>query len=678
MKKRTEKIFLSILVILQIVLFFVMIIFAVTLTLNLSKGSKEMLNQQALNISEEHMRERVENIIHYLDAERENSYYEAVSLGDLIYQNLFQVDENKLEGFLTLWSPIIKEMEHGELMQLILYNETSDEYSFYYDGKLQENTVETTNEEILSYIKSCPYHREIIFPNYTLYITSGQKSIDDAAKARIYEIIHLSLYGEDGYVWVNEVLNFEGGENYAIRRIHPNLKDTEGQYLSTDMQDAMGNYPYLRELEEIKKEGEIFHTSYFKNKSNDIITEKASYAKLYEPFQWIIATGDPLDDVLVYSSSLEQDNKSSLMRALMRTILILLTIFLGDIILIIFNDKKLKERLLLEENLAHKELMIQKADFESMTGLLRKVPGEQRIKDFIQNSPVKSGILITLDLDDLKGINDTLGHKVGDDAIIGIADTLKTHFRQSDILIRSGGDEFIVFLPKAGENVDAVKKSMDTLLRKISSITIGENKERSIHCSAGFTKLYPEDTYETFFSRADKALYHVKRNGKNNFAFYVPEMEKADFEFKNKKLLSTDDLHRFHYDDLKNLLYAISDFYELVVSVNITQDNYYIMEAPDFGVFSKHAVSGPLHEIVENLCEAIHPQEQILFKNTFFKQGLMETYKKGKHNFSYRFTLYDGTCYRSAECIVIFYTNSVGDICDYTMARWMDDAPEKI
>lgn len=37
------------------------------------------------------------------------------------------------------------------------------------------------------------------------------------------------------------------------------------------------------------------------------------------------------------------------------------------------------------------------------------------------------------------------------------------------------------------------------------------------------------------------------------------------------------------------------------------------MEAPDFGVFSKHAVSGPLHEIVENLCEAIHPQEQILF-----------------------------------------------------------------
>ena len=120
-----------------------------------------MLNQQALNISEEHMRERVENIIHYLDAERENSYYEAVSLGDLIYQNLFQVDENKLEGFLTLWSPIIKEMEHGELMQLILYNETSDEYSFYYDGKLQENTVETTNEEILSYIKSCPYHRGI-------------------------------------------------------------------------------------------------------------------------------------------------------------------------------------------------------------------------------------------------------------------------------------------------------------------------------------------------------------------------------------------------------------------------------------------------------------------------------------------------------------------------------------
>ena len=87
----------------------------------------------------------------------------------------------------------------------------------------------------------------------------------------------------------------EGGDNYAIRRIHPNLVDTEGEYLSTSMQDGKENYPYETELEGIRENGEVVHQYYFKNKSNNQIGEKISYAAFYEPFQWIVAMGTPLD-----------------------------------------------------------------------------------------------------------------------------------------------------------------------------------------------------------------------------------------------------------------------------------------------------------------------------------------------------------------------------------------------
>ncbi|MDD6036578.1 MAG: response regulator [Lachnospiraceae bacterium] len=130
---------------------------------------------------------------------------------------------------------------------------------------------------------------------YSIYFFAFLEDIDELVKAEEYRHIHSLQYTEDSYVWVNEVLNMEGGNNYAVRRIHPNLVSTEGEYLSTSMQDIKGNYPYEAELEGIRENGEVVHQYYFKNKSNDKITEKISYAAFYEPYQWIVATGTPLD-----------------------------------------------------------------------------------------------------------------------------------------------------------------------------------------------------------------------------------------------------------------------------------------------------------------------------------------------------------------------------------------------
>jgi hypothetical protein len=143
--------------------------------------------------------------------------------------------------------------------------------------------------------------------SYTISAFTTQGAVDDLVKGEIRKEIYASKYGQNQYVWVNEVVNYDGGDDYAIRRIHPNLSDTEGQYLSTNMEDAAGNHPYESELEGVKANGSIFQSYYFQNMSDKKIALKYSFAELYKPYNWIIATGIPLSDL--YSVANEQSSQ---------------------------------------------------------------------------------------------------------------------------------------------------------------------------------------------------------------------------------------------------------------------------------------------------------------------------------------------------------------------------------
>lgn len=313
-----------------------------------------------------------------------------------------------------------------------------------------------------------------------------------------------------------------------------------------------------------------------------------------------------------------------------------------------------------------------RADFDGMTGLLRRDAGEYRMKKSIGKDE-QGGILIILDLDDLKGINDTLGHKAGDAAIIGIANTLKRHFRSSDILTRIGGDEFAVFLPGAAQNVKVVEKLMASLLRKLSSIYIGEKRERTIHCSAGCAvEKVGADSYDALFKRADTALYHVKRNGKNHFAFYESDMTKEDFEFYSRQLLSTHNVRKFEQAEMQYLLDSIATFYQLMLSVNLSKNHYYIMEEIENGVFSKASATGELDSFIHRAAAGIHPDDVNCFFEHLSREALMKAYAEGEKNIRYHFRFHDGKEYRWIESVLIFYSNNEGDVCGFTMLRWAD------
>lgn len=153
-----------------------------------------------------------------------------------------------------------------------------------------------------------------------------QDLIDAAVKSEIHSYIHSLQYGKNDYVWVNEVVNYQGGDNYAIRRIHPNLKTTEGSYLSTNLLDKAGAKPYESELAGIRDHGEILQAYYFKNLSDTNLARKYSFAKLYKPFNWIIATGTPEEDIYAVTDLVKQQQFLHVVLVLAITVLLILAI----------------------------------------------------------------------------------------------------------------------------------------------------------------------------------------------------------------------------------------------------------------------------------------------------------------------------------------------------------------
>ncbi|MEG1913421.1 MAG: GGDEF domain-containing protein, partial [Cloacibacillus sp.] len=130
--------------------------------------------------------------------------------------------------------------------------------------------------------------------------------------------------------------------------------------------------------------------------------------------------------------------------------------------------------------------------------------------------------MLVADLDGLKIINDNLGHTSGDAAIKLFADTLATHFADSGIVGRIGGDEFMAFLDgvEAGASLDDAMKS---LIMKLV--------ELHVYGSIGVvTGDVGADCFNELYRKADMALYHVKRNGKCDYAVYSPQMEDASYK----------------------------------------------------------------------------------------------------------------------------------------------------
>lgn len=136
----------------------------------------------------------------------------------------------------------------------------------------------------------------------------------------------------------------------------------------------------------------------------------------------------------------------------------------------------------------------------------------------------QTGVLLLLDLDHFKVVNDSLGHLAGDRLLQSVAERLKECVRDSDTVARMGGDEFMVLLPDIGQAADAAKIAQKILNVMAQPFRLS-GQELVVAASIGLS-LYPVDGTdgETLIKNADAALYRVKDQGRNHYQFWTSEM----------------------------------------------------------------------------------------------------------------------------------------------------------
>jgi diguanylate cyclase (GGDEF)-like protein len=144
------------------------------------------------------------------------------------------------------------------------------------------------------------------------------------------------------------------------------------------------------------------------------------------------------------------------------------------------------------------------------------------------SAPEIGGALFIIDIDNFKNVNDTLGHLYGDAALSEIAHTLKGLFRESDVVGRIGGDEFLVYMANnPGKNVVSAKA-----VKVIESVKRSYRRNEivcDISASLGVA-FFPEDggSYPELAAHADRALYYMKKHGKNGAEFYSSIRDRSE------------------------------------------------------------------------------------------------------------------------------------------------------
>ena len=180
----------------------------------------------------------------------------------------------------------------------------------------------------------------------------------------------------------------------------------------------------------------------------------------------------------------------------------------------ITERKQAEERI---EQLAHHDIL---------TGLCNRFSLEDRMKQSLalaRRDNKKIGVFF-IDLDRFKQINDNLGHQTGDKLLIEVAKRLKQCVRDSDIVARIGGDEFIIVLTGLNE-INQLIIIVENILKNIEQPYTINGTTLNTSPSIGIS-IYPDDceSVDELMKNSDTAMYHAKEQGNNNYCFFTESM----------------------------------------------------------------------------------------------------------------------------------------------------------
>jgi len=217
-------------------------IFYVVSTQRISQIILDQTSTQMFKTKETFLKDTVNNVIHQIDLFRMSKTLDLESRLEQIEDWLEVMDEKHPDAndFESNFEEYLRGIELNEQWFVAvdhLHLETDETPVF------EEETIVELERTIR---------------NHNLIIAYPKARFDQDVLEFTRELIYRYSFEDNSYLWINQVLNYEGGDDYAIRLVHPNLKDTEGSLLSTHTQDIQGNLPFQLELEGVKSEGVYF------------------------------------------------------------------------------------------------------------------------------------------------------------------------------------------------------------------------------------------------------------------------------------------------------------------------------------------------------------------------------------------------------------------------------------
>jgi diguanylate cyclase (GGDEF)-like protein/PAS domain S-box-containing protein len=169
---------------------------------------------------------------------------------------------------------------------------------------------------------------------------------------------------------------------------------------------------------------------------------------------------------------------------------------------------------------------------DALTGLPNRALFEDRLVKALANARRRGErvVVLWLDLDNFKTVNDSLGHSVGDLLLKQVGERLQKYVHEQDTVAKVGGDEFIFALINPG-HISRAAAAADRIRRAVTGEFVVQGHVLNVTCSIGIS-LFPDHgaDSEELLKTADVAMYCAKENGRNNFQFFTPELNARAME----------------------------------------------------------------------------------------------------------------------------------------------------
>ncbi len=324
--------------------------------------------------------------------------------------------------------------------------------------------------------------------------------------------VRYNQFEEGTRMWITEIRRYGGGKDYARCLVNPLNESEEGRLLSTETTDAEGVKYLEKELEYLKEGGTALYSYKLKNKESNYLEERIVYSELVSDYDWVLSMESDMNDVVNLVDSAQSETSGFIISFEAMVIVGALVIILAMSYMTVRSER--------EATKGRRRELEKKIQHDALTGATSRQYGEEQLKQFFEEYKrgKPSPVIMILDVDHFKTINDTYGHDMGDIILKRTVTSLKHTIRNNDYIVRWGGDEFVgIYLGLDHENIVKVAEKVTEAVREVK-VNTSDGKELSVTASVGFAEFAPDDkNYTDGLKRADNMLYDSKIGGRNQY-----------------------------------------------------------------------------------------------------------------------------------------------------------------